>query len=243
MMTTKYYTIGVTICVLLTAYPAICAEKPRWGHNVGYKFATVARPDNNKGLSVRAGPGSSEPRLALITRGTPLELHNRYEKGWALLKQPFGKGWVDMRGLKKLSVKAKVIDSSGSRDCAALRNGPAASFKELACIGLREEVVLDGIWTEGGWAMVVSPRKGWIDSGLINPDLTALNRVARPGRSMGEAPQPVRERRYRRRKQVESEAQRLMNEPLFDSESSQKMQQWLMEEADRRMEWDFRNIR
>ncbi len=33
-----------------------------------------------------------------------------------------------------------------------------------------------------------------------------------------------------------------MNEPLFDPESDQKMQRFLMEEAERRMERDFRNL-
>jgi SH3-like domain-containing protein len=235
--------IGAILLVLITCNFGDAAEKPRWGENVGYKYATVSGLDNEKGLSIREAPESNSTIIAYIRKGTPLGLHNRYKNGWARLKKPFGKGWVNMSLLEKMSIEARIKKSEKGKDCAILRNGPSQVFKQLDCIKIGKKITLDGTWTSGNWALVSKPIKGWVDSDLIEPvEVEFPTKLTLKQTEKFTKKKARSNRNDKPRAGYQNEAERLMNEPLFDPESDRKLQQFLIEEADRRMEMDFRNL-
>jgi hypothetical protein len=138
------------------------AEKAVWGENVGFVYARVAKQNHPKGLVVATAPRKEGKVLAYMRKGTPIRGYSVFQNGWVKLKEPFGKGWLNMRYLKSAEVAGTVSKVATDEGCLTVRNGPGLSFKKLGCLSLGETVKLTGIGASSKWLFIENPTKGWV---------------------------------------------------------------------------------
>lgn len=236
MLITLIRSTLMSLLVLGMVCTAQAAEKPQWGKNVGWAFGTVMAKNNSRGLAVRAQPNPRSRVLAYIRVGTTIEGDRKFSNGWMKLKQPVGKGWIQLAAIKPITLDATVVTVSAEKACLPVRRGPAKSFGEVSCIGIGSPVKLTGMWTSGNWAFAAQPTPGWVDASNIRVDFRPESVATRPHevrkpKSVKAAArsQPVRRAQERRVRERDP-----FDDPFFDQQRQyQEQMRDAWDDADR----------
>lgn len=176
------------LALLFISFSVFAAERPDgWGKTVGPVSATVAKADDQRGLSLRPRPSGLGRPLGYLAVGTRIKGFARFRDGWMQVRGPSGDAWVDMTYLEPLGGAATVTNVDRRRGCAPIRRGPSASHDVLECVEKGQSLELSGVWSDDFRAQTVKPVKGWINASHIRSDVVPYDR---PGSAVVERPSP-----------------------------------------------------
>lgn len=116
-------------------------------------------------LNIRSGAGTSQPRLAAVTRGTSVTVLER-QGDWAKIEHNGIVGFVLAVHLRPSAAAEQVITAVVTANRANLRSGPGTSYSRLA--SLVRNTSVEVLTNKGTWTRVKTPTiTGYIDSRLI----------------------------------------------------------------------------
>jgi hypothetical protein len=162
------FVFALTVTVTSTA---LAADALIWGENVGYVAAVVANTDDPQGVAIRAAPDNKGEILGHLKAGAKVNGFNEFKSGWVKLREPGGKGWLDLALLRPQPSEGTVVKVDAREVCLPVHKGPAASFEKTSCLNIGESVKLTGVWTSDNWAAVGQPASGWVDGSSIQSPL------------------------------------------------------------------------
>jgi uncharacterized protein YraI len=146
--------------------------------------ATVLPPD---GLNLRAGPGTSHPRLALLPSGARIALTGPATgDGWYPAMHQAKRGWVrgeflDIPGDGGQAPRKATVNA---RDGLILRDEPHAAAKQLLLMPGNAAITVGRLTTSDGWVLVAfNGQTGWASTQFLSIEGAppSPSEAARPG--------------------------------------------------------------
>lgn len=171
------------------------------GDNVGLISATVAKADNERGLTVRTAPSAESQAQAFVPVGTKIRGYAMFRNGYVKIEAPSKGGWVRLDHLQPVGGSATVSTVDRPDLCLRIRSGPGTSFDKVGCAELGQKLELTGLWSQTNWAQISAPVSGWVAASQIASDLrpaATVRETQAPEESISSTmlPTPERTRRH-----------------------------------------------